>query len=287
MRHSEYALALWLALVSLPASGTQALRGAQAAAMSPAEQEAFLLHAKIVSERRTPGRKYAWRVTLDDGTREHNAAVETEDGTTPTRRNCRFNVAAYELDKILELQLVAPSVIRLVDGTPAALTWWVDDTVMAERDRRAKNIEPPDARRWDDYIQAVRVFDELTANRYRNVKSARPVAAPDESGPQQSYEWGELLIMADWRIRLIDHTATFGTRKSLDHPESLARCERGLLRKLRALNRAAFQQALAAYLSAERVDALEARRALLVAHFDELIARKGERAVLYDLPPRR
>jgi hypothetical protein len=65
------------------------------------ETEQFLLHASIIGERRTAAQRYAWRVTLDDGRRKHDAAVETEDGTTPTQRNYRFNVAAYELDKAL------------------------------------------------------------------------------------------------------------------------------------------------------------------------------------------
>ena len=46
------------------------------------------------------------------------------------------------------------------------------------------------------------------------------------------------------------------------------------------------QQKLAKYLSPEQMDALEARRALLVKHFEEQITSKGEGAVLYDLPPR-
>jgi hypothetical protein len=32
---------------------------------------------------------------------------------------------------------------------------------------------------------------------------------------------------------------------------------------------------------------LDARRALLVGHFDQQIEKKGQAVVLYDLPPRR
>jgi hypothetical protein len=41
---------------------------------------------------------------------------------------------------------------------------------------------------------------------------------------------------------------------------------------------------LGKYLSPQQLDALEVRRSLLVRHFDELIAGKGEAAVLYDFP---
>jgi hypothetical protein len=53
------------------------------------------------------------------------------------------------------------------------------------------------------------------------------------------------------------------------------------------LNRELLQQALGKYLSSQQIDALEVRRALLVRHFDDQIATKGEAVVLYELPPRR
>ena len=98
--------------------------------------------------------------------------------------------------------------------------------------------------------------------------------------------WIELLITRGWRIWLIDHTETFRVRKQLAHLQSLTRCDRSLLAKLRELNKEVFQQKLARYLSPEQLDTLEARRALLVNHFEEQISSKGEGAVLYDLPTR-
>ncbi len=258
---------------------------AAASALTRAEQEEFLLKASIVSER--PRNKYQSRITLDDGKRKHDANVETEDGTTATQRNYRFNVSAYELDKVLELNFLPPSIERAVNGRQASVTWWVDNVAMAEVDRRKKKIEPPDPQSWHQQMQAVRLFDELTANPYRNVGPKHPSPAGRDEGPPPDYEWGELLITRDWKLWLIDHTATFRTRKRLEHPQSLTQCDRALLRKLRQLNKEAFKQKLGKYLSSEQLDALEIRRQLLVKHFDELIATKGESAVLYDLPPRQ
>ena len=194
-------------------------------------------------------------------------------------------MTAYELDKALELHLVPPSVVRTVNGRPASVTWWVDDVAMAELDRRRKKIEPPDPESWSKQMQAVRAFDELISNAYRNMSPEHSLPASRDNGPRPDYAWGELLITRDWRIWLIDHTGTFRTRKQLEHPQSLTRCDRALLRKLRELNKEVFQQKLAKYLSPEQLDALDARRALLVKHFEEQIS-KGEGAVLYDLPPR-
>jgi hypothetical protein len=132
-----------------------------------AEQEMFLAKAPIVTEAPADGRP-SWRASLDNGTRKHDAAVETADGSDPTRRDYRFNVAAYELDKLLGLNLVPPVAERSVSGRQASLTWWVDDFAMNELDRRRKAIAPPDAQDWNRQLQAVRIFDELISNAYRD-----------------------------------------------------------------------------------------------------------------------
>ena len=240
-----------------------------------AEREAFLSTANIVTDAPADGRR-SWRASLDDGTRRHDASVEAADGSDPTRRNYKFNVAAYELDKVLGLSLVPPSVERSVSGRPASLIWWVDNIAMSEVDRRRRGIDPPDLESWSRQVQAVRVFDELISNSYR-----------DTSPPLYLNSiWDNLLITTDWTIWIIDHTGSFRTRRDLQEPESLTRCPRTVLGRLRELNRELLQQTLGRYLSSQQLDALDVRRALLVRHFDDQIASKGEVAVLYDLPPR-
>ena len=241
-----------------------------------ATQEGFLSKANLVSDAPVDGRP-SWRATLDDGSRKHDASVETADGTDPTRRNYKFNVAAYELDKALGLNLVPASVERLVSGRPASLTWWLDNVAMDELGRRRKRIHPPDGESWNRQMQAVRVFDELISNTYRDTSPALYL----------NTVWDNLLITGDWAIWLIDHTGAFRTRSELLDPESLTRCPRNVLGRLRDMDRELLQRILGKYLSSQQLDALEFRRALLVKHFDAQIASKGEAAVLYDLTPRR
>jgi hypothetical protein len=242
-----------------------------------AEREAFLSRASILEPREPPARaRQSWRVTLDDGTRTRFAAVETATGHDASQPNYRFQVAAYELDKLLDLNLVPPSVERIVNGRLAAVTWWVDGMAMNELDRRRRKIEPPDADAWNRQMLAVRVFDELIANAYRNTR-------PDF---YLSTVWDNLLITNEWTIWITDHKSAFGTRRSLDDPESLTRCDRALLAGLRTLNAEFVTQRLGKYLASEQLDALHVRRDLLVKHLGEQIAKHGEGAVLYDLPPR-
>ena len=267
-----------MVIVLMPsAARTQEQRAAPSSPMTRAEKEEFLSKAGIVDEGDTSTGSKFWRVTLDDGKRKHDAAIETSTSRDASQRNYRFNVAAYELDKALDLNFVVPAVERTIKGQPAAFTWWVDDVLMNEQSRRGQKIEPPDPDRWNKQMQVVRVFDELIANAYRKVSPAFYLATM----------WDNLLITKEWRIWLVDHTRTFGTSRQLENPESLAQCERAMLNKLRELTRVAMKQKLEKYLDVEQLDALEARRELLIKHFAEEITLKGEGAVLYDLPPRQ
>jgi hypothetical protein len=239
-------------------------------------REAFLATARVATDPPMDGRS-SWRAVLDDGTRKHDASVVTEDGSGPTRRNYRFNVAAYELDKLLGLNLVPPTVERTVNGRPASVIWWLDDFAMNEADRRRKRIDPPDQDAWDRQVQAVRVFDELISNTYRD--TAPPLYL--------NSVWDNLLITTDWTVWITDHTGAFRTRQALQDPDTLVRCPRSLLDRLRTLDGPRLRQTLERYLSSQQLDALEVRRGLLVRHFDDQIKRHGEGLVLYDLPPRR
>jgi hypothetical protein len=267
-----------MVIVLMPsAARTQEQRAAPSLPMTRAEKEEFLSKAGIVDEGDTSTGSKFWRVTLDDGKRKHDAAIEASTSRDASQRNYRFNVAAYELDKALELNFVAPSVERTIKGQPAAFTWWVDDVLMNEQSRRGQKIGPPDPDSWNKQIQVVRVFDELIANAYRKVGPAFYLATM----------WDNLLITKGWRIWLVDHTRTFGTSRQLENPDSLAQCDRAMLSRLRELTREIMKQKLEKYLDVEQLDAFEARRKLIVKHFTEQITLKGEGAVLYDLPTRQ
>ena len=149
------------------------------------------------------------RATLDDGRLKHDAHIQTVDiqkasfqTATRTELNFRdsykFNMAAYELDKLLELNMVPVSVERKVGGDMAAVTWWVDDTLMTELDRHKKKMEPPDLKTWNPQMYVCRVFDQLIYNTDRNL--------------------GNLVITKDWKIWMIDHTRAFRTMKDLPDP---------------------------------------------------------------------
>ncbi len=64
-------------------------------------------------------------------------------------------------------------------------------------------------------------------------------------------------------------------------PKDLVKCDRQLLEKLRKLDGGEVLEKTKPHLNKAEVSALMARRDKIVAHFQQLIAQKGEAAVLY------
>jgi hypothetical protein len=248
-----------------------------AAQPTPDEQEAFLSTAKIVAT--TPigkGVTKPLRFTLTDGTITHDAAfqsVNQERQMSRTGRNgavelkfvdaWRFNVAAHRLARLLGIgDMVPVSVERKWEGKTGALTWWVDDVLMDEQERRRTAAEPPDREDWTRQQLRMRAFTQLTHDTDRNQ--------------------GNTLITKNWQLVMIDFSRAFRSWETLPEPlTTLRRCDRALLAAMRRLTKESVQDATGKYLTTFEVKALLARRDILVAHFDALIAARGEANVLY------
>lgn len=235
--------------------------------------EQFLLNAKVVRLKNiSVGVTDSRRATLDDGKLQHDAHVQTVDISKTSfqtdkgtefnfRDSYKFNIAAYELDKLLDLNMVPPSVERRVGGSMAAVTWWIDDALM-ELNRVKKKIQPPDPTRFNQQNSMRKVFEELVYNTDENQ--------------------GNILYSKDWKTWLIDHTRAFRTMKTLQNPKNLGNCDRHLLAKMRELNKEALQQKLGPYVTKTQIEGLLARRDIIVKFFDDQVAQKGEAAVLFD-----
>lgn len=213
------------------------------------------------------------RMTLDDGALHHDAQLQTIDesktsfegtnGTTELnfRDSYKYNIAAYELAKLLGINMVPPYVERSMGGSRGSLSWWIDNAMM-ESERYKKNIAIPDLESWNRQMYAVRVFHELVYDTDPNL--------------------GNLLITKDWQLWLIDFTRAFRLQENLHQPKNLVRCDRRLLAKLRQVNQQTLKEKLGRWLTKGEIHALDARRAKIVRFFDNEIKSKGEAAVLYD-----
>jgi hypothetical protein len=265
-----------LALVALTGSvpGQQAATEPAPPQWSDAQMEHFLLTAKVVRSRSvSTGVTGTQRATLDDGKLTHDASVQTVDISKPTfqtaagtelnfRDSYKYNIAAYRLDRMLGLEMIPVSVQRTVKGKTGAVTWWVDNVQMMEKQRYQKKVDAPDPDSWNDQMYQVRVFNELVYNTDANL--------------------GNLLITDDWKLRMVDFSRAFRLQKELRDPKNLTNCrlDRRVYDGLRRLNEESLTQRLRDVLRSNEISAVLARRDRILAHFDEQIAQRGEQAVI-------
>ena len=246
----------------------QEATGVKQAALSLDEMEAFLLKAPVTHSRSAgKGVTGSTRVTLSDGRFTHDAQVQSIDqyksifqagkaSETNFRDTYRYNIAGYRLARLIGLTRVPMSVERDIDGKKSAVTWWIDDVMMDEDGRSKKKTVGPNALRFAQQIQIMKIWDELIQNKDRNR--------------------GNMIWTSDWGLWLIDHTRAFRLEKKLQKPEDLTLCERGLLEGLRKLTPESLADAVGDSLTRAEQEAVVARRDLLVTHYEGRIAKLGE-----------
>ncbi len=260
---------------SMPAPGEDPAK--DPAAWSREEKEDFLRRADIVRSEVIPGgTTRSERATLRDARGTHDAHIQQIDVSATKfegvggqwelnfRDTYKFNVAAYIMDRLLGMNMIPPTVDRKIGKRPAAVTWWIDDVLMDEKERLRRGEKPPvpDRDRWNRQIHIVRVFDQLIANKDRNL--------------------GNIVITRSWDVWIIDHTRAFRAYKELLDPDDLVRCDRALLEAMRRLDKPTLVDRLGAYLTNMEIDCLLARRDRIVKYFDVQAAGEGGGAVLYD-----
>jgi len=234
------------------------------------QKEAFLAKAKVTQTKDAKkGVTGTSRVTLTDGTITHDASVQTIDDYKTNFLNeigfkdtYKFNIAGWKLAKLLGIgDMVPPSVRRTFEGKTASFTWWIDDVVMDESDRRAKNAQPPNQDAWNQENNVMQVFDQLIYNMDRNQTN--------------------MLIDQGWHLWLIDHSRAFRVHKSLKDQSVLKAVDRNMLAKMKTLDEATLTKEFGRDVSKDEVRGLLARRDLIVKVFED----KRESA-LFDRPSR-
>jgi hypothetical protein len=245
-----------------------------AAPLDTDAQLAFLKSAKVVKTRPIgKGITGALRVTLTDGVVTHDAAfqsIATEPKFDGKKRagemrfadHYRYNLAAWRLAALLGLGHMMPATVeRTVQGKPGALSWWVDNVAMDEAERETKNAQPPGALEFSRQRQRMTVFAELVRDMDRNK--------------------GNVVYTTDWRVVMLDFTRAFRLDASLRAPTELATCDRALLAAMKAMTPAGVKAATDGALRDDEMKAVLSRRDLLVQHYEQLVAKRGEAVVLY------
>jgi hypothetical protein len=234
----------------------------------------FLLTAKVVGSRGAKkGITYTMRLTLSDGTVTHDASFQAIDEHKTQKQigmgtelnfvdSYKYNIAAYALAELLGMDDMLPVYVeRKWEGNVGSLSWWLP-VKMDEGERLKQKLTAPDAEAWNNQMYKIRVFDQLVDDTDVNLTN--------------------VLIGEDWKIWRIDFSRAFRLNKKLKDPtKELVHCDRQLLEKMKALDANALTEKTNRYLSKDEVKAVMARRDKIVAHFQMLIAEKGENEVLY------
>jgi hypothetical protein len=234
----------------------------------------FLLTARVIKSKQTSkGVTAPFRLTLTDGTITHDGGYQTieisknfmrlEDGSTEInfRDSYHFNIAAYELAKLLGLGDMMPvTVERKWNGKVGSLEWWLP-VQMDEIERLKRKVTPPDVGAWNHQMYKMRVFAQLVYDTDRNLTN--------------------VMIGEDWKLYMIDFSRAFRLQTDVKDVKDLVQCDRQLLGKLRQLNEADVEEKTKGHLRKAEVNAVMARRDKIVAIFQQLITQKGESAVIY------
>lgn len=235
---------------------------------------ALMLSGRIVSIKTlSKGVTRPRRVTLTNGTLTHDAVFQSIDQSKPVERfssgkveidfrdSYHFNIAAWELARLLGLEaMVPPCVERVVRYERGSLCWWVP-WKWDEQMRIQQKLRPPDTIRWQRQWDTMRVFRELV----------------DDSDRNQT----NMLISEDWHLWMVDFSRAFRKSPTLRKPEQLQRCPESLLARLRALDRDQLTRAVSRHLMPAELAAVLTRRDALVAHFDARVAEYGAAQVLF------
>jgi hypothetical protein len=188
-----------------------------------------------------------------------------------------YEIAASQMDKLIGLNMVPPTVEREFRGKKGSLQLWATAKYSLLKIMEEGIPIPEAAREGTDKMKyVVRVFDCLIANDDRT---------------QQN-----LLYTEDWRTIVIDHSRAF--RSAKEYVQRLVygrngiksaegrlllfrRVPRSLVDSIRALDANKVRQAVGPYLTEEEVQAVMARQKLLLEEIALMIKEQGENAVLY------
>ena len=243
------------------------------------EIEELLKTAEIVSSADIPeGVTKPIRLYLKKGDVEISGAWKNPKGMQKGHlEGWQYEIAAYEMDKLLDLNLIPPTVEREFKGKPGSLQFWVKSE-FSELDVFEKKMGIPRSKfqNKENMKYITRAFDCLIANDDRT---------------QQN-----ILYTKDWRMILIDHSRSFrstrkytkklmygakGLKKAGSRPVLFRRLPRAFVEKVKALIYDDIKNAVGPYLKEKEIKAVILRKELLLKEIEEMVKEQGEDKVLY------
>jgi len=240
-----------------------------------AEWENFLKTAEIIrSEDIGEGVTKPYRLYLKRGDREGSGCWKNPSGIQKgALEGWQYEIAAYEMDKILNLDMIPPTVEREFNGKKGSLQFWITSE-MSDLDRMEEGIDIPKSHvlSWNQRKYLMRAFDCLIANEDRTQQNIR--------------------YTKDWRMILIDHSRSFRSKRKytrnllygkdgIKEKKMIRMLPRKFIQKLESLDFDIIKKAVGPYLEDKEIEAVLKRRDLLLKEIEEMIQVMGEDKFLY------
>jgi hypothetical protein len=239
--------------------------------------EEFLETAEIVKSEQIVEREAVtspWRLTLKEGDITNDALWKDAEGRMKGYiEGWQYEIAAYRFDKYLGLNMVPPTVEKRFREKRGSCQLWIK-AWKSLREIKQEKIKVPPIKVFyynrDLYLQ--RAFDNLIANEDRH---------------QNNY-----LFTEDWRMILIDHSRSFRTggkwtkeliytEKYKEGPMVMKELPRAFYEKIKSLDYDIIKGFVGEYLKDDEINAVLARKDLIIKEIEKLIKQNGEENVLY------
>ena len=161
--------------------------------------ETFLREAEIVDRvqmEREEGVTRPWKLTLRRGEVVRHALWKDASGIRGGFwEGWKYEIAAYLLDKRLGVGMVPPTVEKALDGRPGSCQLWIEGAALyGDMLAARQGLESFRSEGWKKAGYVAQLFDDIVGNEDRHTRN--------------------VLVTADFRAILIDHSRTFRTMKS-------------------------------------------------------------------------
>ena len=226
-----------------------------------AEIEAYLRTAPIVRTERTDrGVTQPVRAFFDPG---GPVSSMTWKALPPGRarggyfESYKSEIAAYEIDKLLELNMVPPRVEREFEGTVGVAVMWVEGARSFAALGGVPKPPPAQMIAWNRELVRAKMFHNLVGDIDPNL--------------------GNRLVDAEWHVILIDQSRALTTTQKLVH--RMQRIDAPLWDRMRALTEEGLTRDLAEWLDRDQIRALLSRRDRMQTEIDRLVRNSSEAAI--------
>jgi hypothetical protein len=173
------------------------------------------------------------------------------------RESYLSEIAAYEIDKLIGLNMVPPTVEREYRNQKGAAVLWIAPARSFRELGGVPTPPPALADAWARQIVKAKMFDNLINNVDPNL--------------------GNWLVDPAWNLILIDHTRAFPSGRRMVH--EFTRVDEDVWGRMKALTEPMLREALNGFLSAGEIRGLVERRDRMREMIDELVRERGEEYV--------